>query len=153
MATPVAARRAPQSARLEVKADVRAQGLEDRQCPLCIRIAPQRLFHFLAVGGYQVKKLRDLSIEEIDVCGESAPSRGVSGYGAGADGPSPHVADKPRRVDGFPFGVEQVLGADQDEGLRLNSAQRSGIITVEPGCRADVVLLVSPRLVDSHRTL
>src|SRR5262249_35343639 len=72
--------------------------------------------------GRQVAKCRGFSLEQIDVCVETAGLGGVAGHGAGADGRYPHVSDKSRRVDGLPFRVEQVLGADQDQGLRLDGA-------------------------------
>src|SRR5262249_14291310 len=70
---------------------------------------PQRLFHFLAAGGYQVEKRRDFSIEKIDVCGENAARGGVPGHGARADGRYPHVSDSRAASTGSHSGLSRSL--------------------------------------------
>src|SRR6187401_2254301 len=74
--------------------------------------------------GQEVKKPRNLAVEQIYVCGKPPACRGVTGHRTGTDRHDARVADVMRYFDRLEFRIEQILGADHDQRLRLNCAQR-----------------------------
>src|SRR6266404_8589713 len=114
-----------------------ADGLPGR-CPAMTRLSRQ----------HAIEKLPHLAVEKFHVGGNRAAGGGVAGDGAGADRHQLHAYDILRGFLRFEFGVEQILGAGEDQRLRFDRGERLRGVAVESGRGADVVALIGPGLVN-----
>src|SRR5262249_44491460 len=67
-----------------------------------------------------IKERSCLVVDEVDVGRKHAARRSMSRHGTGPDRHHLHVTDILGRVLRLPLGIEQVLGAEQDQRLRLD---------------------------------
>src|SRR5215217_8037911 len=94
-----------------------------------------------------VQELPYLAVQEVHIRREQAARRGVPRHRTRADGHHTDVAYVAGRLLRLIFGVQQVLGAGEDQGLRPDGAERPGQVAIHAWRGAEVVPLVGPGLV------
>src|ERR1700759_5445043 len=95
------------------------------------------LIQLLAAGGDVVEKRPRLAVEKLDIGGVGAAGGGVTSDRSGADGHHLHAGNVLAHRGRLELGIEQVLGAGEDQCLRLDRGQRLGGVAAKSRRGAD----------------